>query len=258
MKNTILSFILFVLLVSCTGTNPYGNPEVDPLKIQDNFMDWWSYQYKNVMLSRDFIGLDANAKEISKEQFLQTLSNGGFIPIRLESKDSTVFYYKLFKIETSSDTSIQATIAEAAFTNLQNFKKEGQPFPPFAFKDLKGNLITNENLKGKIVVIKCWFIHCVACIEEFPAVNKMATNYKNRKDIVFISLAEDTPQELRTFLLKRPLQYAVVPNMKTYMNVTLQLNGFPTHFIVSKKGTIEKVTSNYHELDAALELLSKK
>jgi hypothetical protein len=64
---------------------------------------------------------------------LQTLSNGGFIPIRLESKDSTVYYYKAFKIETSSDTSIQATIAEAA---LQTFKilKEGQPFP-FAFKD---------------------------------------------------------------------------------------------------------------------------
>jgi hypothetical protein len=48
-------------LVSCTGTNCNGNPEVDPLKIQDNFMDWWSYQYNNVMLSRDFIGLDANA-----------------------------------------------------------------------------------------------------------------------------------------------------------------------------------------------------
>jgi hypothetical protein len=50
---------------------------------------------------------------------LQTLSNGGFIPIRLESKDSTVITTKLFKIETSSDMSIQATIAEAA---LQTFK----------------------------------------------------------------------------------------------------------------------------------------
>lgn len=129
MKNTIVSFFLFVSLVSCNGTSQYGNPEVDPLKIQENFMDWWTYQYNNVMLSRDFIGLDANAKEITKEQFLQTLSNGGFIPIRLEAKDSTVYYYKLFKIETSSDTSIQAAIAEAAFTNLQNFKKEGQPFP---------------------------------------------------------------------------------------------------------------------------------
>jgi translation initiation factor 2 beta subunit (eIF-2beta)/eIF-5 len=74
------------------------------------------------------------------------------------------------------------------------------------------------------VVIKCWFIHCVACIEEFP-VNKMATKYKNRKDIVFISLAEDSPQELKTFLLKT-IAIQISNNMKTYMNVTLQLNGF--------------------------------
>jgi hypothetical protein len=43
-------FYPFRLLVSCTGTNPYGNPEVDPLKIQENFMDWSTIS--NVMLSK--------------------------------------------------------------------------------------------------------------------------------------------------------------------------------------------------------------
>jgi thiol-disulfide isomerase/thioredoxin len=253
MKNTIASLILFVLLVSCTGANPYGNPEVDPLKIQENFMDWWTYQYNNIMLSRDFIGLDANAKEISKETFLQALSNGGFIPIRLKSTNEEIFYYQLFKIDTSSDTSIQATIAQESFTTLQNFKKEGKPFPVFSFKDLDGNLITNENLKGKTVIIKCWFIHCVACVAEFPQVNAMAAKYKNRKDIVFISFAEDSPEELLAFLAKRPLLYSVVPNLKTYMNSTLQINGFPTHYILNKRGVIQKVTSNYHDLEVALE-----
>jgi hypothetical protein len=51
-------------------------------------------QYNNVMLSRDFIGLDANARKYPRA-VLQTLSNGGFIPIRLESKDSTVYYKAL-------------------------------------------------------------------------------------------------------------------------------------------------------------------
>jgi protein-L-isoaspartate O-methyltransferase len=62
------------------------------------------------MLSRDFIGLDANARKYPRA-VLQTLSNGGFIPIRLESKDSTV-YYKLFKNRNKFRYSIQATIAE--------------------------------------------------------------------------------------------------------------------------------------------------
>lgn len=169
-----------------------------------------------------------------------------------------MFFYKLFKILTSSDTSIQATIAEEAFTTMQNFKKEGKPFPKFSFKDLDGNLITNENLKGKVVVIKCWFIHCVACIEEFPQVNAMVAKYKSRKDIVFVSLAEDSPEELKAFLVKRPLQYSVVPNLKEYMNQALQINGFPTHFIVNKEGIIEKVTSNNHDLEVALEQVTSE
>jgi hypothetical protein len=101
----------------------------------------------------------------SKEEFLKALNDGGFIPIRLGLKQSDLFY-KLFKIEPTSDTSIQATIAEEAFSTIQNYKRR-KTFPVFSFKDLDDNLITNENLKGKIVVVKCWFIHCVACIAEF-------------------------------------------------------------------------------------------
>ena len=258
MKNIFYSLSFFILLISCSSPTSYGEPEVNPFEIQKNFMDWWAYHYDNVMLSVDFIGLDANSKEITKEEFLKALADGGFIPIRLASTDKNIFYYKLFKIEATSDTSIQATIAEEAFNTMQNYKKEGKPFPVFSFKDLDGNLITNENLKGKIVVIKCWFIHCVACIAEFPEVNEMALKYKNRKDIVFISLAEDSPEELKAFLIKRPLLYSVVPNLKIYMNNTLQINGFPTHLIVNKNGIIEKVTSKHQDLEVALENSSKK
>jgi hypothetical protein len=42
-ENTIASLILFVLLVSCTGANPYGNPEVDPLKYRKISWIWWTY-----------------------------------------------------------------------------------------------------------------------------------------------------------------------------------------------------------------------
>ena len=109
-----------------------------------------------------------------------------------------------------------------------------------------------KNFAKKIVVIKCWFIHCAPCIKEFPAVNKLVAQYKDRKDIVFISLAEDTSQQLRAFLTKKPLAYSVVPNMKKYMNETLHLSGFPTHFILNKKGQISKVLLDYEGLELAL------
>ncbi|MDX6186122.1 TlpA disulfide reductase family protein [Flavobacterium sp. Fl-77] len=256
MKNLIIIIVTFLISIAGFSQNKFGNPEVDPIQIQQKYADWWPYQSKKIMLSRDFTALDADSKEISKESFLNELVNANYIPIRLESDDS-IFYYKLFKILPDSDTSIKATINQEAFDAYKNFKMEGTPFPKFSFTDLDGNLVSNETMKGKIIVIKCWYIHCAACIKEFPEVNALAAKYKDRKDIVFLSLAEDTPEQLKTFLARKPLSYSVIPNMKIYMNETLQLNAFPTHFILNKEGVIAKVLPNYKSLEVALEKESK-
>ncbi|MGO4820267.1 MULTISPECIES: TlpA family protein disulfide reductase [unclassified Flavobacterium] len=257
MKKLFYIVSLLVIFASCQGQTKLGKPTVNPLEVQKTYTDWRNYQKETILLSRDFVALDSNSKEISKMDFLNKLSEGKYIPIRLES-DSTIFTYQLFKIESTSDSSIKASISEIAFNEIQNLKKEGEPFPEFSFKDLNGNLVTNENLKGKIVVIKCWYIHCAACLKEFPEVNKLVEKDKDRTDIVFLSLAEDAPEQLIPFLARKPLSYSVVPNMKTYMNLTLQLNTFPTHFIINKEGFIVKVLSDYKGLEVALEKESSK
>lgn len=256
MQKSIILIITFLINISSFSQTKFGNPEVDPVQIQKTFNDWSNYQKGNIMLSRDFVALDILSKEISKASFLDQLTNGNYIPIRLKSDDS-IYYYKLFKIEPKSDTSIKATINQEAFDALKNFEMEGKVFPKFSFKDLDGNLVSNETMKGKIIVIKCWYIHCAACIKEFPEVNHLVEKYKDRKDILFVSLAEDTPEQLKTFLARKPLSYSVIPNMKVYMNETLQLNAFPTHFILNKEGLIAKVLNNYRSLEVALAKESK-
>lgn len=207
------------------------------------------------MLSTNFDGVDMKGKPLSKDQFFQKLNSGLFIPIRLKPIDKLV--YKLYKIAPKADSSIKATIMQLAFDEYEHFKMEGKPFPKFDFTDLNGNVISNETMKGKFIIIKCWYIHCTACIEEFPAVNQLAAKYKERTDMQFLSLAEDTPAQLTAFLAKKPLSYAVVPNMKTYMNQALHLNGFPTHFILDKEGKMLKIVSDYESLNTALETLLK-
>lgn len=255
MKKSIHFLVFFLIITNCFSQTKFGNPEIDPIQVQKTYESWSAYN-KKIMLSRDFTALDNTSKEITKEAFLTALANGNFIPIRLKSQDS-VYDYKLVKILPKSDTSIKATINQEAFDALKNFEMEGKPFPKFSFKDLDGNEVSNETMKGKIIVIKCWYIHCAACIKEFLAVNALVEKYKERKDIVFVSLAEDTPEQLKTFLARKPLSYSVIPNMKEYMNNTLQLNAFPTHFIINKEGEIAKVLNNSESLEVALEKESK-
>ena len=42
------------------------------------------------------------------------------------------------------------------------------------------------------------------------------------------------------------------------MNLTLQLNAFPTHIIINKEGFMEKVVSNYAGLEVSLEKASRE
>lgn len=245
-----LAFSLFTHSVLCQTTAL--NPEVDPLAIQKSLAIWQDYQDHHIMLSMSFTSLDDHAQTISKELFLNKLTSGDYIPVRLITGDNQKNIYQLYKVAPTSDTSIKAYMASLAFNELQNYKMEGKPFPKFNFKDLDGNTISNESMKGKIVVIKCWYIHCAACIKEFPNVNQLADSYKSNTDMLFLSLAEDTPDQLKAFLIKKPLSYAVVPNLKQYMNETLNLNAFPTHFIIDKQGMIVKVLLNYESLEVAL------
>ena len=250
-----ITFILFLFFWICS----FGQTKsaITPESIQTSFTGWLDYQEKNIILSSDFVALDENSNEITKEVFLNQLAQGEYFPFEIKSVNE-INYYQLIKIDPNSDSSIKASIAEKAIEELDHYKMEGTPFPEFNFKDLNGNNITNETFKNKIVVIKCWYIHCPLCIKEFPFVNKLASQYKDRNDIIFISLAEDTPEQLKKFLAKKPLAYAVVPNMKKYMNETLHLNAFPTHFILNKKGQIAKVLLDYKGLELALKKESQK
>jgi len=130
---------------------------------------------------------------------------------------------------------------------------EGTVFPKFDLKDLNGVEYTNEKTKGKTVVLKCWFIACAPCVAEFPQLNELVEKYKNRDDIVFVSLAFDSKEKLEPFLLKKPFRYAVVPDQKQFMFSDLDIKSYPTHIIIDKNGIIRKVVTSADEMIDALE-----
>ena len=129
---------------------------------------------------------------------------------------------------------------------------EGKKIPKFNFKDLKSKIYNSETTKDKIVVLKFWFIHCQKCVEEMPNLNKLVKKYKDRNDIVFLSLAFDKNEELKKFLTKKAFYYPVVGNQKNYLLQDLEIESFPTHMIINKKGLISKVVNSYEELEIAL------
>lgn len=227
-------------------------PEINLDKIETNFMKWWTYHLKTISLSTDFNGLDENSENISKKLFLEKLTLGYFIPLKLKVTENNE-QYKLFRLSSKADASIKTTIKNEALTYLKYHNMEGTRFPKFNFEDINGKHFANETTLGKIVVIKTWFINCVACVAEFPELNTLIKKYKNRSDIEFLSLALDSKQELKEFLKSKVFDYRVISNQEELIKQKLKLQIYPTHIIVDKDGTILKVVNKATEMISFLE-----
>ncbi|SDS71164.1 AhpC/TSA family protein [Gillisia sp. Hel1_33_143] len=255
MHRFLTSIITIILvsfsLLSCNDKTISLKPKTDTDLLQKDFITWWNYQSNAIRLAGNFIPLDQDSKRISKEEFLKTLTSGNYIPVELESKDDLI-YYKIFKINKNAPISINQTITSHAITELKFFKMEGAEFPNFKWTDLQNNNYTSKNTKGKILVIKCWFINCYACIKEFPDLNELVENYKDHADIKFISLALDTEDELKEFLIKRPLSYSVIPDQEDFLKYDLKITYYPTHIILGKDGKVLKVVTNFDDLEDVL------
>jgi len=259
MKKNFAYILLFLVLnsASCTQKPGFGDPVKQPAEILKDMISFLTYQERNVCLSEDFTALDTDSEIITKELFLTLLSSGEYLPLKLNSKDS-ISYYQLYKLDASANADIRLTLKSLGNRELSLFKLEGTTFPDFRFVDLEGNAYTKGNTKGKILVLKCWYIGCQACVKEMPALNEMVNQYKDRKDILFVSLAFDTKDQLTKFLKKRPFIYSVVPDQEEFMREVLNLHMYPTHYIINKQGLITKVVNDGKALAVELKIEASK
>jgi len=246
----VVWFVLSVSYFLYAQTKLIGRPVENPGKVLQNFMNFLYYNRDYLRLADDdYKAYDNNGTVISKGEFLDTLSKGKYLPMRLNSKTET---YQLYRLPNSVDKDVSATIAQYATTYADAYKKEGMRLPAYRFIDLNGKIYTSENTLGKILVLKCWFLACQACREEIPQLNELADRYKNRKDILFVSLVFDQPKAIKAFLKKTAFNYAIVPNKEAYMDKILKVHEYPTHFVIDKQGYIVKMVNEPGELITTL------
>ena len=129
--------------------------------------------------------------------------------------------------------------AEQYITN-EGFKNK--PLPDLTFTDIEGNTYNWEELHGKIVVVKFWFLNCKPCIKEIPQLNSIVKSYADKSDVVFLSFALDGEESLRSFKNKKEYLYSIISN-KSYVWNTLGIRVYPTHMIINRQGKVDYVGS---------------
>jgi peroxiredoxin len=250
--------ILFLIAsIASAQVNPPGKPIGDPAKIVKDGISFAYYNRDYLRTTEDFKAYNEAGSAISKKDFFKQFATGNYLPMRLATKSGN--YYQLHKLGPNAGADLRSSLAQYGKIAYDHFKMEGKRFPGFNYKDVNGKVYNSQNTKGKIVVIKCWFLHCQACNEEIPQLNKMVDQYKNRNDIVFISLAFDPEVKLKAWLKQgHPFKYALAHVPESYIEKQLGTNEYPTHYIVNKQGLIAKVVGTADELEVAVKTEAAK
>ena len=128
--NYKLILILSLFFINCKEENKKtsqiskkGKLEIKPISknsnyenISTSFITWWTYYNNEIDLSSNFLAYDYNSNKISKKEFLNLLTEGKFIPVKLENKNN--FSYKLLKCD---NIEILKTINQESQKELEYF-----------------------------------------------------------------------------------------------------------------------------------------
>ncbi len=120
-----------------------------------------------------------------------------------------------------------------------DFFRKPLPIPPTEWFDEKGNLITIDDFRGKVVLLNVWATWCKPCVYEMPSLNKLQRRYKKAGlEVVAVATEQKVP-EVRTFFRKKRIR-----NLKIYVDPSRSISkGYkvetlPTSFLISRKGEV--------------------
>lgn len=125
----------------------------------------------------------------------------------------------------------QAALSQKALLN--------QPAPQFELTDLNGKRWSLNQLRGKKIVLNFWFSSCAPCLEEMPRLNKLVEEYKG-KDVVFLGITFNNPQQVHKFLEKHTFKYTLLPNSKE-IDKLYKISGWPVNMVIDSKGVIRLI-----------------
>lgn len=80
--------------------------------------------------------------------------------------------------------------------------KVGQKVPDLNITDYLLNVPKDKNLSNKFKVIEFWATWCGPCLGAVPHLNELQAHFKDKKDLVFVSLSDEKPQKIQQTLKK--------------------------------------------------------
>lgn len=168
-----------------------------------------------------------NGGKLTRSEFQQLLKTKKYEQVFFLDKSEVV---KAVVLEPLNKKSIN--LNEKGLSENFNLNKK---IPKFEITDIEGNVISSEEMKGKVIVLNFWFIKCPPCRKEIPELNKLVESF-NGKGVKFISITTDSKKEILNFFEKNRFNYTHVAS-KSFIRKH-RISEFPTNIVVDRNSNI--------------------
>jgi thiol-disulfide isomerase/thioredoxin len=109
--------------------------------------------------------------------------------------------------------------------------------PEFAFTSREGESFSNEELKGKTVVLDFWGSWCGPCVASMPDMIKLHKKYAEQ-GVVFLGIAKDKEQDWSKFLEKHNLDWPQYLDASNRVLRQFAITGYPTYIVLDGEGMV--------------------
>src|SRR5262249_41376390 len=121
----------------------------------------------------------------------------------------------LFLLGLRPTQRVRSSLAAGTGSSAQNgittirFVRNPEPLPNFALMGLDGQILSPAEWQGKAVLLNFWATWCPPCREEIPDLIELQAKYRDRLQIVGLSVDEGTPDAVKSFVQKARMNYPV-------------------------------------------------
>jgi len=146
-------------------------------------------------------------------------------------------------------------LAAGAYASMNS----ATPAPSVTFINLKGEKITSDSLKGRVVMVNFWATSCTTCVKEMPQMVETYNKFKGQgMEFVAVAMKYDAPNYVVNYAETRQLPFQVAIDSggdiaKSFGDVQLT----PTTFVIDKNGKIIKRYVGEPDFPALHQLLQK-
>lgn len=111
--------------------------------------------------------------------------------------------------------------------------------PEYAVTTRRGEPLSAEALRGRVVLVNVWATWCLPCRAEMPALQQLATAYE-AEGMVLLGLSVDrgSAAKVDAFLAERGVTYPVAIVGAGVVAAFGGVRGYPTSFLIDRQGVV--------------------